>query len=137
MAPPPHVPPRAARPIHSHAGYYWCQIEINSTEYPQSLLPSLRGHLTSNPGQPDCMSNRLFFKSLIPAICAVSFQISSGVLSAMHMCVHVCVHTIMRKCVCVCMGAHVCTITVSSLLQFHTQLPTQSPSPSRLVIIMW
>ena len=55
----------------SDTGYYWCQIETNSTEDSLTLQPSQYGYRAPNPGQSDCTSGLQYFDLLDPAVCAV------------------------------------------------------------------
>ena len=53
------------------SGYYWCQIEVNSTEISLTFLPSQYGYLTPNSAQT-CTSSLHYFDLLNPPICATA-----------------------------------------------------------------
>ena len=61
----------------SDTGYYWCQIETNSTEDSLTLQPSQYGYRAPNPGQSQCISGLQYFDLLDPETCAVAAIISS------------------------------------------------------------
>jgi len=48
----------------SDTGYYWCQIETNSTEDSLTFQPSQYGYRAPNPGQSECTSGLVWLPQL-------------------------------------------------------------------------